>query len=126
MFDFCGSQTFWGGNFRSFWWEKNNPPIKTYCRSIYYPVPFAFFLFSYTAMLCVDALERHGVRPDSGPVIVTGATGGVGSVATALLSEMGFSVVAVSGKADGQTREWMGRLGAKEVIDRKELEGEHK
>ncbi len=77
-------------------------------------------------MLCVDALERNGVRPDSGPVVVTGATGGVGSVATALLSEMGFSVVAVSGKAEGETKEWMGRLGAKEVMARAELEGEHK
>ncbi len=112
-------------NFRIFWLEKCNSQIKTYGK--YCTVELYFTVLSrYTAMLCVDALERNGVRPDSGPVVVTGATGGVGSVATALLSEMGFSVVAVSGKAEGETKEWMGRLGANEVMARAQLEGEHK
>ncbi len=53
-----------------------------------------------TAMMCVEALEKGGVRPGSGPVLVTGATGGVGSVATAILSELGYEVVALTGKVD--------------------------
>jgi acrylyl-CoA reductase (NADPH) len=70
----------------------------------------------YTAMLSVLALERHGVRPGSGDVLVTGATGGVGSVAVALLAKLGHRVVAATGKASetGYLRE----LGAAEVIDR--------
>ena len=73
----------------------------------------------YTAMLCVLALERHGVRPGDGEVLVTGASGGVGSVATALLSGLGFRVVASSGKADAQ--DYLRALGAHAVIDRAEL-----
>ena len=54
----------------------------------------------YTAMLCVLALERHGVRPDSGPVLVTGAAGGVGSVAIALLARLGYQVTASTGRIE--------------------------
>jgi acrylyl-CoA reductase (NADPH) len=73
----------------------------------------------YTAMLCVLALERHGVRPGDGDVLVTGATGGVGSVATALLARLGHRVTAATGKA--AEADYLKRLGAAAVIDRAEL-----
>ena len=73
----------------------------------------------YTAMLCVLALERHGVRAGDGEVLVTGATGGVGSVAVALLARLGHRVVASSGKAD--QADYLRQLGAAAVIDRAEL-----
>jgi acrylyl-CoA reductase (NADPH) len=73
----------------------------------------------YTAMLCVLALERQGVRADDGSVLVTGATGGVGSVAVAVLARLGHSVTAATGKGD--QAEYLKRLGAAEVIDRAEL-----
>ncbi|MEO5697397.1 MAG: MDR family oxidoreductase [Burkholderiaceae bacterium] len=73
----------------------------------------------YTAMLCVLALERHGVEPGDGDVLVTGATGGVGSVATALLGKLGYRVTAATGKS-GEA-EYLKSLGAHSVIDRAEL-----
>lgn len=73
----------------------------------------------YTAMLCVMALERHGLRPGAGDVLVTGATGGVGSVAVALLSALGHRVVAATGKA--AEADFLKSLGAAAVIDRAEL-----
>lgn len=73
----------------------------------------------YTAMLCVLALERHGVKPRDGEVLVTGATGGVGSVAVALLAKLGHRVVAATGKA-GEA-DYLRQLGAESVIDRAEL-----
>ncbi len=73
----------------------------------------------YTAMLCVLALERHGVAPGDGDVLVTGATGGVGSVATALLAKRGYRVTASTGKASES--DYLQRLGAKAVIDRNDL-----
>ncbi|GAC1390033.1 MAG: MDR family oxidoreductase [Variovorax sp.] len=73
----------------------------------------------YTAMLCVLALERHGVAPAAGDVLVTGATGGVGSVAVALLGRLGYTVVAATGKTPEQA--WLKQLGASAVIDRAEL-----
>jgi acrylyl-CoA reductase (NADPH) len=73
----------------------------------------------YTAALCVLALERHGVTPDDGPVLVTGATGGVGSVAIALLAKAGFEVLASTGKADEAA--YLKDLGASEIVDRAEL-----
>jgi acrylyl-CoA reductase (NADPH) len=73
----------------------------------------------YTAMLCVLALERHGVKPDDGDVLVTGATGGVGSVATALLSARGYRVTGSTGKAT--EADYLSDLGAAAVIDRAEL-----
>ena len=75
----------------------------------------------YTAMLCVLALERHGVRPDSGPVLVTGAAGGVGSVAIALLAGLGYQVTASTGRMSESP--YLKGLGAAEVIDRSELSG---
>jgi acrylyl-CoA reductase (NADPH) len=73
----------------------------------------------YTAMLCVLALERHGLRPGDGEVLVTGATGGVGSVAIAVLAQLGHQVVAATGKAN--EAEYLKALGASAVIDRNEL-----
>jgi len=75
----------------------------------------------YTAMLCVLALERHGVMPASGPVVVTGAAGGVGSVAVALLARLGYQVIASTGRASEAP--YLKGLGAAEVIDRAELAG---
>ena len=73
----------------------------------------------YTAMLCVLALERHGLKPGAGEVLVTGATGGVGSVAIALLARLGHKVVAASGKL--AEAPYLQALGATAVIDRAEL-----
>jgi acrylyl-CoA reductase (NADPH) len=75
----------------------------------------------YTAMLAVMALERHGLTPANGPVAVTGAAGGVGSVAIALLAKRGFAVSAVTGRP-GET-DYLKGLGATEIVDRKELAG---
>jgi acrylyl-CoA reductase (NADPH) len=73
----------------------------------------------YTAMLCVLALERHGVKPDQGEILVTGASGGVGSVAIALLARRGFTVVASTGRLE--ETDYLKALGASSVIDRNEL-----
>src|SRR5499426_3762463 len=73
----------------------------------------------YTAMLAVMALERHGLTPDRGPVVVTGASGGVGSVAIALLARLRYHVVASTGRP--QETPYLRDLGAAEVIDRAEL-----
>jgi acrylyl-CoA reductase (NADPH) len=89
------------------------------------PTPFdtrqamALGTAGYTAMLCVMALERHGLKPGDGEVLVTGATGGVGSVATALLAKLGHSVVCATGKAAEEG--YLKDLGATQVIDRAEL-----
>lgn len=73
----------------------------------------------YTSMLCVMALEKHGVKPAGGEVLVTGAAGGVGSVAVAILAKLGFNVVAATGRA--QEAAYLKALGATTVIERKEL-----
>ncbi|MBX3598288.1 MAG: oxidoreductase [Rhizobiaceae bacterium] len=73
----------------------------------------------YTAMLCIMALERNGVKPESGEIAVTGATGGVGSFAVALLARRGYKVVASTGKAN--EADYLKKLGASEIIDRAEL-----
>ena len=75
----------------------------------------------YTAMLSVMALERHGLKPDRGPIVVTGAAGGVGSVAIAILAKLGFTVAAVTGRP--QEADYLKGLGAAEIIERKELSG---
>ena len=73
----------------------------------------------YTAMLCVMALEKHGVKPADGEVLVTGANGGVGSVAIALLSKLGYTVVACTGRVEEAS--YLTVLGASKIIDRSEL-----
>ena len=64
----------------------------------------------YTSMLCVMALEKHGIRPQAGEILVTGAAGGVGSVAVAILAKLGFSVVAATGRP--QEGDYLKALGA--------------
>jgi len=76
----------------------------------------------YTAALSVVALEHAGVRPGDGPVLVTGATGGVGSMAIGMLAALGHHVVASSGKPDAA--DWLRSLGAAEVLDRSETSAE--
>lgn len=72
-----------------------------------------------TAMLCVMALEDAHVTPDKGPVIVTGAAGGVGSVAVSILSKLGYNVTAVSGRSS--THDYLKSLGAQEIISREDM-----
>ena len=73
----------------------------------------------FTAMLCVMTLEEAGVTPDKGPVVVTGATGGVGSIAVAILHKLGYQVAAVSGKPDAEG--FLRDLGAGEILTRDEM-----
>ncbi|WP_417513871.1 MDR family oxidoreductase [Minwuia sp.] len=73
----------------------------------------------YTAMLCVLAIERHGVAPGDGEILVTGAAGGVGSVAISILNKLGYTVVASTGRSS--THDYLKGLGARECIDRNEL-----
>ena len=75
----------------------------------------------YTAMLSVLALEKHGLAPKDGPIVVTGAAGGVGSVAIALLSKLGYHVIASTGRT--AEADYLTKLGASEIIDRAELSG---
>jgi acrylyl-CoA reductase (NADPH) len=96
-------------------WLVRKPPGLTPAQAM------AIGTAGYTAMLCVLALERHGVMPASGPVLVTGAAGGVGSVAIALLSRLGYQVTASTGRAS--ETDYLKGLGAAEVIDRAELAG---
>ena len=94
------------------------------------PLPEAYTTFQamavgtagYTAMLCVLALEEHGITPDSGPVVVTGAAGGVGSVAVAVLAELDYEVVASSGRVETEG-DYLRSLGAAELVHRDELSG---
>ncbi|MDP3814007.1 YhdH/YhfP family quinone oxidoreductase, partial [Pseudomonas sp.] len=73
-----------------------------------------------TAALCVDKLEQAGVTPDAGPILVTGATGGVGSIAVVLLSKLGYRVAAATGKAE--QAEFLKSLGAQEIVSRSQLQ----
>ncbi|MGE0053458.1 MAG: MDR family oxidoreductase [Hyphomicrobium sp.] len=75
----------------------------------------------YTAMLCVLALQDHGVTPDKGPVAVSGAAGGVGSIAVSVLSKLGYHVIASTGRREEDA--YLKSLGASEIIDRAELSG---
>lgn len=78
----------------------------------------------YTAMLCVLALERHGIRPGDGDILVTGANGGVGGIAIALLAKKGYRIIATTGRM--MESAYLLGLGAAEVIDRAELNGPRK
>ncbi|MEM9781123.1 MAG: MDR family oxidoreductase, partial [Pseudomonadota bacterium] len=73
----------------------------------------------FTAMLAVIALEQHGLKPGDGPVLVTGAAGGVGSVATAILAKLGYEVAAVTGRPE--TGDYLKGLGATQIVPREEL-----
>ncbi|MGB0381009.1 MAG: MDR family oxidoreductase [Luminiphilus sp.] len=74
----------------------------------------------YTAMLCLQAIEDHGVHPGDGPILVTGAAGGVGSIAVSLLNTLGFEVHASTGRKESQ-KEFLEHLGATELLDRSQL-----
>jgi NADPH2:quinone reductase len=74
----------------------------------------------FTAALCVHRLEINGLKPENGPVVVTGATGGVGSVAIDILSKLGYRVTAVTGKES--EHDYLKGLGAKEILDRKKID----
>lgn len=73
----------------------------------------------YTAMLCVMALERQGVKPEDGEILVTGAAGGVGSVAIAVLAKLGYEVIALTGRPS--EKEYLQSLGAKDILPREEM-----
>ena len=73
----------------------------------------------FTAMLCVMALEEAGIRPESGEIVVTGASGGVGSTAVALLHKLGYQIAAVSGRES--THDYLRRLGANRILSREEF-----
>lgn len=73
----------------------------------------------FTAMLCVMAIQDHNITPDKGPIIVTGASGGVGSVAVTLLAKLGYHVIALTGRTE--ERDYLTSLGAKEILDRRDL-----
>jgi acrylyl-CoA reductase (NADPH) len=75
----------------------------------------------YTAMLCIMALEQHGITPDSGKILVTGAAGGVGSVAVSVLNHLGYDVSAATGRSS--EADYLQQLGANEVIERAEFSG---
>jgi len=94
-------------------WLVRRPESLTECQSM------AIGTAGYTAMLCVMALEKHGLQPGEGEILVTGANGGVGSVAIALLSKLGYRVVASTGRLS--EAEHLQSLGAEMVIDRNEL-----
>ncbi|MBV6658012.1 MAG: oxidoreductase [Devosiaceae bacterium] len=76
----------------------------------------------YTAMLCVMALDKAGIQPDDGPILVTGAAGGVGSVAIAILAKRGYHVVASTGRPEEES--YLKGLGAAEIVDRNEFGGD--
>ncbi|MDP2432945.1 MAG: MDR family oxidoreductase [Pseudomonadota bacterium] len=110
-------ETRWGGLARKTrapgeWLVKLPPPLTSRDAA-------AVGTAGYTAAMCVQALERHGITPGDGPILVTGATGGVGSIAVALLARAGFDVVAVTGKAADHA--YLKTLGASSVLDRGEL-----
>lgn len=110
-------ETYWGGlaqqaRFRGDWLVRLPEGMTT-------RYAMAIGTAGYTAMLAVLALEDHGVKPGGGEVLVTGATGGVGSVAIALLAQLGHRVVASTGKRS--EIDYLRELGASEVIDRAEL-----
>lgn len=94
-------------------WLVKLPAAFTPCQAM------AIGTAGYTAMLCVLALEDHGIQPGAGEVLVTGATGGVGSVAIALLGKLGYQVVAATGKVS--EADYLKALGASSIIDRAEL-----
>ncbi len=111
----CGlGELHWGGlsqkaRLRSEWLVRLPAPLDT-------KRAMGIGTAGYTAMLCVLALEKHGLKPSDGEILVTGATGGVGSVAVALLHKLGYRVIASTGKL--AEKDYLKSLGATEVIDR--------
>ncbi len=115
-------ETHWGclaqeARLKGDWLVK--PPLAAAKLAFTHRQAMAIGTAGYTSMLCVMALEERGVLPASGEILVTGATGGVGSVAVALLSKLGYTVVAATGKASQEA--YLKQLGATSIIDRAEL-----
>ena len=111
------SETHWGGYSQK---QRLNPDWLVRLPAEFSPLEaMAIGTAGYTAMLCVMELEEQGLSPEGGEIIVTGASGGVGSVAVALLSRLGFTVVASSGRVENS--DYLASLGASEVIPRTEL-----
>lgn len=96
-------------------WLVKRPPVFSPAQTM------AIGTAGYTAMLAVMALEDHAVTPDRGPVLVTGAAGGVGSIAVSILSKLGYQVIASTGRREEEG--FLKSLGAAEIIDRTELSG---
>jgi len=94
-------------------WLVKLPPTLTTKRAM------AIGTAGYTSMLCVMALETHGIEPGAGEILVTGAAGGVGSVAVAILAKLGYATVAATGRP--QEADYLKALGATTIMDRKEL-----
>jgi len=112
------SETHWGGYSQK---QRVNAEFLTRVPEIFtLEQTMAIGTAGYTAMLCVLALEDAGITPDRGEVIVTGASGGVGSVAIALLSELGYDVVASTGRP--AAHDYLESLGAKDFVDRSDLD----
>ena len=112
------SETHWGG-----YSEKMRVPAEWLIRcpkELSLEQTMAIGTAGYTAMLCVQALLDHGTDQDDGPVVVTGASGGVGSVAVMLLAKLGYDVVAATGRA-AANEGYLTKLGARTLIDRDEL-----
>ncbi|GAA6138397.1 MDR family oxidoreductase [Arenicella sp. 4NH20-0111] len=111
------SEIHWGGysqyqRVRSEWLIRTPPNFDS-------KAAMAIGTAGYTAMLCINAIKDHGVTPEDGPVVVTGASGGVGSVAISLLSQLGYEAVAVSGRES--MHDYLMRLGASSVLSRDEF-----
>jgi acrylyl-CoA reductase (NADPH) len=102
-------------------WGLGETHLGAYAQNIDAREAMAIGTAGYTAMLAVMALERAGVTPTRGPIVVTGAAGGVGSVAVAILAKLGYQVTASTGRPT--EADYLKSLGANEIIDRKELSG---
>lgn len=94
------------------WVVKTPPTLSTF-------EAMALGTAGFTAAMCLLAMERNGLRPEQGPVLVTGATGGVGSVAVTLLAQQGYTVAASTGKAD--QHDYLRQLGASQILSRDEV-----
>jgi len=112
------SERFWGGYAQR---QKLKPEWLVRIPDAFSPEEaMAIGTAGYTAMLCVQAIRDWGVQPDAGPVVVTGAAGGVGTVAIMLLAKLGYQVTAVTGRVE-EARALLEQLGASEIIPRADL-----
>ncbi len=112
------SERHWGGYSQ---FERVNPDFLLHLPDAFLPEEaMAIGTAGYTAMLCVQAIADHGIGPDAGPVLVTGASGGVGTVAVMLLARLGYEVVAATGRA-AENEAFLKDLGASKIIERDEL-----
>ncbi len=112
------SETFWGGYTQK---QRLNPDWLTPQPAVFSAEQaMAIGTAGYTAMLCVNAIRDKGITPDEGPILVTGAAGGVGSIAISLLAKLGYQVTAVTGRPE-DAKDYLTALGASDIIARDEL-----